>query len=69
MVPLRVFRPLTPKRFFAPYPVNTAGSEEGFNASLTDDGALDTFAETIIWRLKGTHAMIRYLDKLHLHSD
>lgn len=47
-------------RFFDPH---QAASEnifsEEFNQSLKDDGALNTYAESLVWRLRGVHAMVR----------
>jgi hypothetical protein len=44
-------------RFFAPS--LTAGLAPGFDKdSLSEDGALSAYAETVIWRLKCAHAMV-----------
>lgn len=33
-----------------------------FNESLNNDGALDAYAETVVWRLHGVHAMVRFVN-------
>jgi hypothetical protein len=48
-------------RFFAPQHSNNTAVEIAFNDSLNNDGALDAYAETIVWRLRGVHAMVRYV--------
>jgi hypothetical protein len=51
----------TPRRFFAPNNIDNTAIETSFNDSLKNDGALDAYAETIVWRLRGVHAMVRYV--------
>jgi hypothetical protein len=51
----------TPRRFFAPNNIDNTAIENSFNESLKNDGALDAYAETIVWRLRGVHAMVRYV--------
>jgi len=49
------------KRFFAP-PVEGTGPEvpdSHEKESLNEDGALDAYSETVVWRLGGIHAMVR----------
>jgi hypothetical protein len=48
-------------RFFAPQHTNNTAVEIAFNDSLNNDGTLDAYAETIVWRLRGVHAMVRYV--------
>jgi hypothetical protein len=48
-------------RFFAPQHSNNTAVETAFNESLNNDGALDAYAESIVWRLRGVHAMVRYV--------
>ena len=50
---------LTLCRFFAPSQDSEADVAGGFNASINNDGALDAYVETVLWRLRGTHAMVR----------
>lgn len=47
-------------RFFAPDKLGTSRVEREYNDTLNNDGALDAYAETILWRVGGVHAMIRY---------
>ncbi|CZS95843.1 related to nik-1 protein (Os-1p protein) [Rhynchosporium graminicola] len=54
---------LSSHRFFAPNsPANTS-NERDLNGSLNNDGALDAYAETIVWRLNGVHAMVSLIDR------
>jgi hypothetical protein len=50
-------------RFFAPFDaLPSAAAEERvkeINASLLDDGALDSYAEAVLWRLDARRAMVR----------
>ncbi|KAL2074846.1 hypothetical protein VTL71DRAFT_8625 [Oculimacula yallundae] len=56
-------RALELRKFFAPNsPANTS-KERDFNGSLNNDGALDAYAETIVWRLNGVHAMVSLIDR------
>lgn len=49
-------------RFFAPHHhFSGTAYDDSFNESLNNDGALDAYAETVVWRLKGVHAMVRYV--------
>jgi hypothetical protein len=50
------------RRFFAPRHSKNTAVEAAFNDSLNNDGALDAYAETIVWRLRGLHAMVRYVE-------
>ena len=50
-------------RFFAPRSEENTAIENDFNDSLNNDGALDAYAETIIWRLRGVHAMVSLVDR------
>jgi len=49
-------------RFFDPQHCNNAALDPAFNDSLNNDGALDAYAESIVWRLRGVHAMVRYVE-------
>ncbi len=49
-------------RFFAPQQPNNAAVENVINDSLNNDGALDAYAESIVWRLRGTRAMVRFVE-------
>lgn len=51
---------LTTLRFFDPQRSDKTAVDTAFNDSLNDDGALDAYAESIVWRLRGVHAMVRY---------
>lgn len=52
-------------RFFAPNAFSNPSTERDFNDSLNNDGALDAYAETVVWRLNGVHAMVRYVFSFH----
>ncbi|KAG9236744.1 M3EW, histidine kinase-group I protein [Amylocarpus encephaloides] len=56
-------RALELRKFFSPYQFSNSGNEDGFNSSLNNDGALDAYAETILWRLKAAHVMVSLVDK------
>jgi hypothetical protein len=56
----------TRRRFFAPNNIDNTAIENSFNESLKNDGALDAYAETIVWRLRGVHAMVRYVPIISL---
>jgi hypothetical protein len=51
-------------RFFDPQHSNrtNAALDTAFNDTLNNDGALDAYAESIVWRLRGVHAMVRYVE-------
>ncbi|CZR54714.1 related to nik-1 protein (Os-1p protein) [Phialocephala subalpina] len=51
-------RGLELRKFFAPHHASNTTVEEDFNDSLNSDGALDAYAETLVWRLKGVHAVL-----------
>lgn len=51
-------------RFLTPQQPNNVAVENAFNDSLNNDGALDAYAESIVWRLRGTHAMVRFVEPL-----
>ena len=53
---------LTIARFFDPQRAGLSAAETAFNDSLNDDGALDAYAESIVWRLRGVHAMVRSVE-------
>jgi hypothetical protein len=55
-------------RFFAPSQFLDPDLKGGYNDSINSDGALDAYVETVLWRLRGTHAMVRYLALLHLNK-
>jgi hypothetical protein len=47
-------------RFFEPFYHSTSpGWNGGLKATITSDGALDAFAETVLWRLRGVRTMVR----------
>ena len=46
-------------RFFAPERTSSPVVEAAYNESLNNDGALDAYAETVVWRLRGVHCMVR----------
>jgi len=52
----------TSLRFFDPQHSDNAAFDTVFNDSLNNDGALDAYAESIVWRLRGVHAMVRYVE-------
>ncbi|KUJ12833.1 uncharacterized protein LY89DRAFT_622845 [Mollisia scopiformis] len=54
-------RALELRKFFAPHH-NSA--ENDFNATLNNDGALNAYAETVVWRLKAVHAMVSRSDRI-----
>ncbi|KAH6681445.1 M3EW, histidine kinase-group I protein [Halenospora varia] len=56
-------RALELRKFFAPLQFANSDVENDFNNSLNNDGALDAYAETIVWRLRGVHAMVSLVDK------
>ncbi|PVH82219.1 hypothetical protein DL98DRAFT_653296 [Cadophora sp. DSE1049] len=51
-------RALELRKFFAPNAFSSPSTERDFNDSLNNDGALDAYAETVVWRLNGVHAML-----------
>ncbi|KAF4625939.1 hypothetical protein G7Y89_g12226 [Cudoniella acicularis] len=54
-------RALELRKFFAPYSLVSPSVDVSFNSSLNNDAALDAYAETIIWRLRGVHCMVRFI--------
>ncbi|KFY88457.1 hypothetical protein V500_06345 [Pseudogymnoascus sp. VKM F-4518 (FW-2643)] len=51
------------RKFYAPFDDgSTPGSAQGINQSILDDGALGAYAELILWRLRGTRAMVSLID-------
>lgn len=46
-------------RFFAPQDLDNTDVASVYE-SLNSDGALDAYAETVLWRLKAAHVMVRY---------
>lgn len=47
-------------RFFEPFYNSTSPNpNESLKATITSDGALDAFAETVLWRLRGVRTMVR----------
>lgn len=51
-------------RFFAPFDERVDSiSGHGVNQSIIYDGALDAYAELILWRLHGVRAMVTLVDK------
>ncbi|KAH8663362.1 hypothetical protein BGZ60DRAFT_432527 [Tricladium varicosporioides] len=56
-------RALELRKFFTPLQFANHGVDNDFNDSLNNDGALDAYAETIVWRLRGVHAMVSLVDK------
>ncbi|KAH6719671.1 M3EW, histidine kinase-group I protein [Leptodontidium sp. MPI-SDFR-AT-0119] len=56
-------RALELRKFFAPNSFTNASNERDFNENLNNDGALDAYAETIVWRLDGVHAMVSLIDR------
>ncbi|KAE9378835.1 hypothetical protein N431DRAFT_148177 [Stipitochalara longipes BDJ] len=51
------------RKFFDPQHSNNTAVDTAFNDSLNDDGALDAYAESIVWRLRGVHAMVSLVDR------
>lgn len=50
-----------PSRFFQPFdPVLPPAGCDDYISSLNYDGALDAYAEVVVWRLGGVRAMVRY---------
>lgn len=49
-------------RFYAPDALQD-GVDNAFNHSLNNDGALDAYAETVVWRLSAQHAMVSLIDQ------
>ncbi|KAG4441077.1 hypothetical protein IFR05_003431 [Cadophora sp. M221] len=56
-------RALELRKFFAPNSFTNTSNERDFNDNLNNDGALDAYAETIVWRLDGVHAMVSLIDR------
>ncbi|KAH7360859.1 M3EW, histidine kinase-group I protein [Rhexocercosporidium sp. MPI-PUGE-AT-0058] len=56
-------RALELRKFFAPNSFANTSNERDFNENLNNDGALDAYAETIVWRLNGVHAMVSLIDR------
>ncbi|KAF8854647.1 hypothetical protein BDZ45DRAFT_656420 [Acephala macrosclerotiorum] len=56
-------RALELRKFFAPLSSVNSTIEDNFNETLNSDGALDAYAETLVWRLKGVHAMVSLVDR------
>ncbi|RDW78466.1 hypothetical protein BP5796_06318 [Coleophoma crateriformis] len=54
-------RALELRKFFAPTEGDVR-SEVGFNDTLNEDGALSAYAENLLWRMRGAHAMISLID-------
>jgi GAF domain-containing protein len=52
------------RKVFAPEQAFSA-ENDNFNGYLNNDGALDAYAETIIWRLRAAHAMVSLVDRGH----
>ncbi|KAK0100382.1 hypothetical protein ONS96_007662 [Cadophora gregata f. sp. sojae] len=55
-------RALELRKFFAPNAFSKPSRERDFNDSLNNDGALDAYAETVVWRLNGVHSMVRVMN-------
>ncbi|KAF7877649.1 hypothetical protein EAF04_001320 [Stromatinia cepivora] len=57
-------RALELRKFYDPYQadINPYSSEDTLNGRLNSDGALDSYAEVVIWRLGGVHSMISIID-------
>ncbi|PMD36870.1 hypothetical protein L207DRAFT_90676 [Hyaloscypha variabilis F] len=51
------------RKFFDPQRSDKTAVDTAFNDSLNDDGALDAYAESIVWRLRGVHAMVSLVDR------
>ncbi|CAG8982727.1 hypothetical protein HYALB_00001008 [Hymenoscyphus albidus] len=56
-------RALELRRFFSPSQYSKPSDDLGFNESLNNDGALDAYVETVLWRLRGKHAMVSLVDR------
>ncbi|KAH7417618.1 M3EW, histidine kinase-group I protein [Cadophora sp. MPI-SDFR-AT-0126] len=56
-------RALELRKFFAPNDFTSPSTERDFNDTLNNDGALDAYAETVVWRLNGVHAMVSLIDR------
>jgi hypothetical protein len=55
-------RALELRKFFAPFQALSSNGADAMHESICHDGALDAFAENVLWRLDGACAMITLLD-------
>ncbi|TVY67501.1 Hybrid signal transduction protein dokA, partial [Lachnellula suecica] len=52
------------RRFFAPHhEYASTQAEHDYTVGLNSDGALSAYAETVVWRLRGAHAMVSLINK------